>query len=121
LILNRYQFHCSIENVNASISQVEVKKEGDGFIVNTELKDDAELKNNMTNNKTDIQSELSNKTDIQSESSNETDICLESIKSQYVSALDLVHAQISAEVREGDNTFFLKYQHQVGRLYFYIF
>jgi hypothetical protein len=103
------------ENVNASIiSQVEVKKEGDGFIVNTELKDDAELKNNMTNNKTDIQSELSNKTDIQSElsnktdiqseSSNETDICLESIKSQYVSALDLVHAQISAEVREGDNT-----------------
>jgi hypothetical protein len=48
------------ENVNASIiSQVEVKKEGDGFIVNTELKDDAELKNNMTNNKTDIQSELS--------------------------------------------------------------
>jgi hypothetical protein len=53
------------ENVNASIiSQVEVKKEGDGFIVNTELKDDAELKNNMTNNKTDIQSELSNKTDI---------------------------------------------------------
>jgi hypothetical protein len=35
------------ENVNASIiSQVEVKKEGDGFIVNTELKDDAELKNN---------------------------------------------------------------------------
>jgi hypothetical protein len=52
----------------------------------------------MTNNKTDIQSELSNKTDIQSESSNETDICLESIKSQYVSALDLVHAQISAEV-----------------------
>ena len=93
------------ENVIASIiSQVEVKKEGDGFIVNTELKDDAELKNNMTNNKTDIQSELSNKTDIQSESSNETDICLESIKSQYVSALDLVHAQISAEVREGDNT-----------------